>query len=186
MIQYGSGTLTSNLGALWSQRERGHKLESVLVPFNPLVLNVNLTQSLVWVLTLLRFLSAVAQSPSLSSTTGWLVKFVIKTVSELYQWVLGGMFEEAWPFPNSCFSGHLLTLGPSLAPQVSWPFRFLEDFAVFPEEQIWAKRKNPKKQLQFLVSSLVPSPDWLWTSCPLSTRSAVCVCLCMWKRERQT
>lgn len=33
MIQYGPGTLLRSLGALWSQREKGHKLESVLVPF---------------------------------------------------------------------------------------------------------------------------------------------------------
>ena len=33
MIQYGPRTLLRSLGALWSQREKAYKLESVLVRF---------------------------------------------------------------------------------------------------------------------------------------------------------
>lgn len=68
----------------------------------------------------------MAQSPSFSSTTGSLV-FVMKMASELYQWVWVGCLRGLGLAPVHVSSGRLLCSRPSLAPQVAWPFRFLED-----------------------------------------------------------
>ena len=65
----------------------------------------------------------MAENPSLSSTTGSLV-FVIGMASELYQWVWVGCLRGLGLSPVRVSSGHLLCSRPSLAPQVSWPFRF--------------------------------------------------------------
>lgn len=132
-----------------------------LFAFGPLVLNVNLTRSLVCVLTLLRFLRCCG-----SESIFFLHYWILGVCNENGQWTvpvgLGGMFERAWPCPSSCFKRSSLVFEAlpcstsCLAFQVSW------GFASSLRSKSGLRGRTRRSSFSSWSSSLVPSPDWLW------------------------
>ena len=180
MIQYVLRTLLWSLAALWSQQEKDTTWRVFLFPLGPLVLNVNLTLSLVWVLTLLRFLRCC----------GW------ESISFLHYWILGvcdrngqwivpvglsGMFERAWPFPSSCFKWSSLVFE---ALSCSTSFLAYQVSLSSLRSKFSLRGRTPRSSFSSWSRSLVPSPDWLWDF--MSTFHKECsLCVFMYVKERE-